>query len=250
MTAEKVSGPFLHVLQLDHGQAGERAKRVLTPFLPHRDERVTSESGLFLSLDGVDGTGKSTQCHLLAQWLRQRGHTVTECFEPGGTAIGRQIRELVLDARQNMVVACEMFLFMASRAQLTTEVIRPALEQGHTLISDRYLLSTVVYQGHAGGLDVDQLWSVGRLATGGLEPDLTIVLDLPVDEALRRRKQTADRVEGRELTYHQRVRDGFLAEARRRPEHIKVVDAGPPVAAVQEAICYEVSNVLAARARS
>src|SRR6516225_4057422 len=141
---------------------------------------------LFLSLDGLDGAGKSTQCRLLAEWLEKRGMPVTRCADPGGTEVGDVLRTLLLDQRRHMTLACEAFLFMASRAQLTAEVIRPALAAGRTVLSDRFLLANVVYQGHAGGLDPDQLWEIGRLATAGLLPDMTIVLDLPVELALSR----------------------------------------------------------------
>src|SRR5258708_31143074 len=107
----------------------------------------------FISLDGLDGTGKSTQCRLLAQWLRKRGLEVTECADPGGTSIGNVLRDLLLGHRREMALTCEMLLFMASRAQLVSEVIKPALDKGQVVISDRYLLANVVYQGHAGGLD-------------------------------------------------------------------------------------------------
>src|SRR5262245_59734233 len=153
---------------------------------------------LFLSLDGLDGTGKSTQCRLLADWLRAQGRRVVECADPGGTPVGDVLRELLLDHRSAMTPACEALLFMASRAQLVAEVIRPALEAGQVVISDRFLLANIVYQGHAGGLDPTLLWETGRLATGGLEPDLTLVLDLPVAAALGRRKGMADRVESRD----------------------------------------------------
>jgi dTMP kinase len=204
----------------------------------------------FIALDGLDGTGKSTQCRLLAAWLRGRGYTVTECADPGGTAVGEVIRELLLGHRHEMSLPCEALLFMASRAQLTAEVIRPALDAGRAVIADRYLLANVVYQGHAGGLDPEHLWQVGRLATGGLEPDLTIVLDLPVEAALARRTGPADRVESRDAAYQRRVREGFLAEARRRPDRIRVVDAGGDVAAVHELVCREVLGGLEAGARA
>ncbi len=191
----------------------------------------------FVSLDGLDGTGKSTQCRLLAAWLRDRGLAVTECADPGGTAVGDVIRDLLLGHRHAMSLPCEALLFMASRAQLTAEIIRPALEAGRAVVSDRYLLANVVYQGHAGGLDPEQLWQAGRLATGGLEPDLTIVLDLPIEEALRRRTGPADRVESRDAVYQLRVRDGFLTEARHRPDRIRVVDAGLPIEVVHQHIC-------------
>src|SRR5205809_1756215 len=205
---------------------------------------------LFISLDGLDGTGKSTQCRLLASWLREQGHAVTECADPGGTAVGDIIRTLLLDHRQDMVLPCEAFLFLASRAQLTAEIIRPALDAGQVVVADRYLLANVVYQGHAGGLPPEQLWEMGRVATGGLEPDLTLVLDLPVDAASARRTAPADRVESRETPYHTRVRQGFLTEARRRPERIVVVDASRPIEIVHESICQEVERVVAARPRA
>jgi dTMP kinase len=200
--------------------------------------------GLFLSLDGIDGTGKSTQCRLLFPWLRERGREVTACVDPGGTCVGEFIRRLVLDRTQQMVLPCEALLFMASRAQLTAEVIRPALEASRVVVCDRFTLATLVYQGHAGGLDLEQLAAADRLGTGGLEPDLTLVLDLPVDLALTRRGRVADRMEDRALDDFRRIREGFLAEARRRPERIRVVDATPAVAVVQEQIRREIAPLL------
>ena len=200
--------------------------------------------GPFLSLDGIDGTGKSTQCRLLADWLRRRGRDVVQCADPGGTAVGTALRDILLNHRGEMTPACEAFLFMASRAQLVAEVIRPELESRRWVVCDRFLLANVVYQGYAGGLDVDQLWEIGRLSTGGLEPDLTIVLDLPLDAALGRRNRAPDRMESRAREYQQRVREGFLSEARRRPDRIAVVDASPPVEVVHERIREEVWRVL------
>ncbi|HTU20870.1 MAG TPA: dTMP kinase [Gemmataceae bacterium] len=198
----------------------------------------------FISLDGLDGVGKSTQCRLLADWLRAGGHAVTTCIDPGGTPLGAQLRSLVLHHRPEIDRMCEALLFMASRAQLLAEVIRPALASGQMVVSDRFLLANIVYQGHAGGLDVERLWEVGRFAAGSLEPDLTIVLDLPPEQAALRRDRPADRIESRDADYHARLRQGFLSEARRRPERIRVVDAAAPVAVVQEAIRREVSTVL------
>lgn len=198
----------------------------------------------FISLDGLDGTGKTTQCRRLAEWLRARGLAVTECSDPGGTPIGDAIRDLLLGRRHDMVLPCEAFLFMASRAQLTAEVIRPALAAGRAVVADRYLLANVVYQGHAGGLDPEQLWEIGRLATGGLQPDLTVVLDLPVETALARRRGTADRVESRDGSYHAQVREGFLAEARRRPDRVRVVDSTQPIERVHQLICDMVAEFL------
>jgi dTMP kinase len=206
--------------------------------------------GLFLSLDGLDGTGKSTQCRLLADWLRARGREVTLCADPGGTAVGDVIRALLLEHRGEMSLACEALLFMASRAQLTAEVIRPALDAGRVVVADRFLLANVVYQGHAGGLDPERLWDIGRLATGGLEPDLTIVLDLSPEEARRRRGRPADRMESRADDFYERVRTGFLTEAHRRPDRITVVDAARPVEEVRTQICQEVARVMATGPRA
>jgi dTMP kinase len=198
----------------------------------------------FISLDGLDGTGKSTQCRLLADWLRAGGHAVTTCIDPGGTPLGGQLRALVLHYRPDIDRLGEALLFMASRAQLVSEIIRPALESGQIVISDRFLLANVVYQGHAGGLDVERLWDIGRFATGGLEPDLTLVLDLPLEQAAARRGRPADRIESRDADYHARLRRGFLTEARRHPERIRIVDATPLLDTVQEAIRREIASVL------
>jgi dTMP kinase len=204
---------------------------------------------LFISLDGLDGTGKSTQCRLLAEWLSEQGHSVVACKDPGGTVVGDVIRSLVLEHRGAMDVNCEAFLFMASRAQLVAEVIRPALTRGEVVVCDRFTLANVVYQGHAGGLDPATLWTMSQLATGGLEPDLAIVLDLPVDKARERRGRPADRMESRVESFHERVRAGFLAEAARQPDRIRVVDASPAVAVVQERIRQEVCRAAATHTR-
>ncbi len=203
--------------------------------------------GPFLSLDGLDGSGKSTQCRLLADWLRARGLDVVACADPGGTALGDEVRNLVLHRRHAMSVAAEAFLFMASRAQLVSEVIRPALGAGKAVVCDRFLLANVVYQGHAGGLGPARVWEVGRLSTDGLEPDLTLVLDLPPDAAASRRTRPADRVESRGADYHARVRQGFLDEAKQRPDRVRVVNAGRPAEEVFKDVTQEVARVLAAR---
>lgn len=190
--------------------------------------------GPFISLDGLDGAGKSTQCRLLAEWLRARGLAVVECSDPGGTEIGQVLRNLLLEYRGQMSLPCEALLFMASRAQLTAEIICPALDQNQAVVCDRFLLANVVYQGHAGGLDPQLLWSIGLMATGGLEPDLTFVLDLPTEIARSRRKTQADRMESRAGDFHERVRSGFRIEAERRPERIVLLDATAPVNVIQE----------------
>lgn len=142
---------------------------------------------MFISIEGGDGTGKSTQIRLLCEWLHEGGRDVVLCRDPGTTRLGEAVRELLLHRNDlSMGRLSEMLLYMAARAQMTEEVIRPALEQGKTILSDRYLLSNVVYQGHAGGLPIATLWEVGQVATGGLLPDLTLVLDVPLEVAAAR----------------------------------------------------------------
>jgi dTMP kinase len=198
----------------------------------------------FIVLDGIDGTGKSTQCRLLADWLRSQGRQVVECVEPGSTAVGNELRAMLLGHRNDLALRTEALLFMAARAEVVERVIRPALAAGAIVVSDRYLLANIVYQGHAGGLDVDELWSVEEFATGGLEPHLTLVLDLPVDSALARRGRDADRKELRDNAYHDRVREGYLTEAKKRPDRIRVIDATPSVESIQTAIRAEVTRAL------
>lgn len=202
----------------------------------------------FVSLDGLDGTGKSTQCRLLAEWLGGQSIPVTACADPGGTAVGQQLRQILLFGREHrLATATEAFLFMASRAQLVDEVIRPALDRGDVVISDRFTLANVVYQGHAGGMNPDDLWTVGAVAAGGLDPDLTIVLDLPLDVALARRNRDADRMEERDSEYQTRVQTGFRFEAGMRPEKYRIIDAAPDPEVVQRAVRREVAKLLADR---
>jgi len=192
---------------------------------------------MFISIEGGDGTGKSTQAGLLCEWLRQRGHDVLACRDPGSTPLGEAVRGIVLHAHDLRIGRrSEMLLYMAARAQLTEEIIRPALDAGKIVVSDRYLLSNVVYQGYGGGLDVPALWEVGRVATGGLLPDLTIVLDLPVEKAAARLDRALDRMEQQGATFHARVRQGFLDEAARQPDRVVVVSADRPIDQVHEAI--------------
>jgi dTMP kinase len=201
----------------------------------------------FIVLDGIDGTGKSTQVRLLVDWLRSSGIEAIGCADPGGTPVGNQLREILLNHRGDIDVRAEALLFMASRAELVTKLIRPALETGTVVICDRFLLANVVYQGHAGGIDAGELWRCGRFTTGGLEPDLTLVLDLPVEAAEARRGRAADRMEARDLAYRQRVREGFLNEARDKPDRIQIVDAAATVDDLQKILRRRVGELLLQR---
>ncbi len=204
-----------------------------------KDARTMSQA-LFIVLDGLDGTGKSTQCRLLAEWLRAQGRVVQICTDPGGTEVGKVLRALLLEHKNALTLPCEALLFMASRAQLVDEVIRPALTQGNVIICDRFLLANVVYQGHAGGLDPRLLWEIGHMVTGGLEPDLTLVLDLPPQVASARLTGPRDRLESRPLDYQQRVREGFRIEALAHPDSMRILDATGSIEKVQAAVRHEV----------
>jgi dTMP kinase len=199
----------------------------------------------FLAFDGLDGTGKTTQCRLLVDWMKEHRVPVLACAEPGGTTIGDELRKLVLFGREHRIATTtEAMLFMASRAQLVDEAIRPCLERGEVVVSDRFLLANVVYQGHAGGMKPEDLWSVGSIVTGGIEPDLTFVFDAPLEVTYARRNREADRMEERDREFHQAVRRGFLFEAGRRPEKYLIVDATLPMEAIQRHVRREAVRIL------
>ncbi|MDD5156368.1 MAG: dTMP kinase [Candidatus Omnitrophica bacterium] len=180
--------------------------------------------GFFITFEGSEGSGKSTQSRLLYQYLKRKGFDVLYLREPGGTVISEKIRKVLLDARNDsMSSACEMLLYMAARAQVVAEVIKPALAKGTIVICDRFLDSTLAYQGYGLGMDIVFIKAVGRFATGGIMPAVTIFLDLPVHKGLKHRESRKDRIEQRPLDYHKRVRSGYLALARREPKRIKVV---------------------------
>ena len=200
---------------------------------------------MFISFDGVDGVGKSTQTKLFVEWLREREHQVVTCRDPGSTDLGERLRTLVLkDANIRIAARSEMLLYMAARAQLVEEVIEPALASGQVVVSDRFLLANVVYQGHAAGLDPQAIWEVGHVATAGRTPDFTIVLDMPLERAVARIGRELDRMEAKGLDFLQRVREGFLAEAARSPERITVVNADQDISQVQEEIRQIASQYL------
>jgi dTMP kinase len=200
---------------------------------------------MFLALDGLDGTGKSTQQRLLCDWLRERGHDVVACRDPGTTPLGERIRTVLL-AHDVMAIdrRAEMLLYMAARAQLVDEVITPALAAGKTVVSDRYLLANIVYQGYAGGLDPAEIWRVGHVATGGLLPKLVVVLDMPVAAAAGRIGRERDRMEEQGDDFSRRVREGFLAEAADDPQGIVVIDAARSIEEVHADIRAAVAKTL------
>jgi dTMP kinase len=199
---------------------------------------------MFFCFDGLDGVGKTTQMDRFVAWLREAGHDVVRCYDPGCTPLGEAIREILLGHKLPIARTSEMLLFMAARAQMVAEVIRPALEQGQTVVSDRYLLANVVYQGHAGGLDVDVIWRIGQVATAGILPDLVFVLDMPPQAAAARIDRQLDRMETQGPEYQARLRQGFLVEAAKDPQRTVVIDATRDIDAVQADIRAAAGRVL------
>lgn len=180
--------------------------------------------GKFITFEGSEGSGKSTQSKLLYNYLKNRGFKIIYLREPGGTLISEKIRRILLDCKHNsMSDVCEMLLYMAARAQLVKEVINPALQEGKIVICDRFLDSTLAYQGFGLGMDLKLIRYVGKLATYGLKPDLTVFMDLPVEKGLAKCGSAKDRIERRSCLYHLRVRNGYLKLQGLEPRRIRIV---------------------------
>ncbi len=204
--------------------------------------------GKFITFEGPEGCGKSTQIRLLAEALEREGRLVVTTREPGGTEIGEEIRKILLNQEYiQLTDVCEVFLYEAARAQLVNEVIVPALDSGHIILCDRFSESTLAYQGYGGNISVEWIQKMDHVARGGLRPDLTIFLDLDPAEGLKRARASQkeiDRLEEKDLEYHQRVYQGYLELARENPEGIKRVDANRGIHQIQADILTLVLEIL------
>jgi len=206
-------------------------------------------SGRFITFEGIDGCGKTTQLRLLAQRLREQGRAVVETVEPGGTEIGRQIRKILLDPANTSIHArTELLLYFASRAQNVEEVIRPALAAGQIVLCDRFTDSTLAYQGHGRGLDPDVILALDRIACHGLHPDTTILIDIDLETSLARARrrnervgQEESRIDDEHASFHARVRDGYLALARREPQRFVVIDGRASIGEVARCVAGALS---------
>ncbi len=204
-------------------------------------------SGFLITLEGIDSCGKTTQAHLLEARLESEAVPHLLLREPGGTAVGEKIRHLLLQKEHPLTDNTEILLYAAARAELVVTVIRPALKKGLVVVCDRYLDSTVAYQGYGSGGDGAWIRALNERVTGGLRPQLTFLFDLSVEEAFRRRGGGGDRIEERDLSYHRRVRRGYLAIASEEPARFNVIDATAPAEKQHEAVWSKVEAALQGR---
>ena len=210
------------------------------------------DRGIFISFEGIDGCGKTTQLRLLAEQLRAAGLAVVETVEPGGTEIGRQIRRILLDpANAALHSHAELLLYFASRAQNVEQIIRPAIARGYIVLCDRFTDSTLVYQGCGRGLPKEPILQLDQLACQGLQPDLTLLIDIDVATSRarseRRNAQTGSaetRIDDESAAFHSRVREGYLGLARQWPERIRTVDGAAKIGEVAKLVWEEVAPLV------
>ncbi|MDI6758478.1 MAG: dTMP kinase [Candidatus Omnitrophota bacterium] len=198
--------------------------------------------GRFITFEGSEGCGKSTQSKLLYHYLKGKYYKVVYLREPGTTLISEKIRGILLDPKNDITPVSEMFLYMAARAQVVDKIIKPALSKGNIVLCDRFLDSTIAYQGFGLGMSIKIIKQIGEIATFGIKPDLTIFLDLPVKKGLKCRQKSRDRIEKRSLAYHCRVRKGYFKLAALEPERIKVVKVEESISITQNKIRELVSR--------
>lgn len=197
------------------------------------------EKGLFITFEGADGCGKTTQMNLLAEYLEKQGFEVVITREPGGKGLGEKVREILLNYDGAVSDRCESFLFLADRAQNIDIIVNPAVNSGKIVLCDRHIDSTVAYQGYGRGLDIERINTLNTLATNGKKPDLTYVFDIDTETSMKRVGKEKDRMESAGVEFHNRVRQGYLELAKQEPERIKVIDATKTI----DAIHLEVKNI-------
>lgn len=195
--------------------------------------------GLFITFEGADGCGKTTQLMLLAKGLKAKGYDVLVTREPGAKGLGEKIREILLNYDGEVSSQCEAFLFLADRAQHMDVIVRPAVEKGKIVLCDRHTDSTVAYQGYGRGLELERINMLNSIATGGDKPDLTFVFDIDVETSMTRVGKDKDRMESAGMEFFNRVRNGYLEIAHNEPERVKVIDATKSI----EEIHKEVVNI-------
>lgn len=192
------------------------------------------KKGFFITFEGADGCGKTTQSELIKKYLEEKGYEVIWTREPGSIGLGQKIRELLLHYDGEVAPTCEAFLFLADRSQNIEQLIKPAVNQGKIVICDRHTDSTIAYQGYGRGKDIDELTYLNNLATSGMKPDLTFVFDVSTEVAQTRVGSEKDRMESAGIEFHKKVRNGYLEIAKKEPDRVKVVDANNSIEQVFE----------------
>lgn len=204
------------------------------------------EKGLFITFEGADGCGKTTQLNLLAQYLKENGFEVVITREPGGKGLGERVREILLNYDGEVSSNCEAFLFLADRAQNVDMIVKPAVDAGKIVLCDRHTDSTIAYQGYGRGVDIKQLKMLNKLATSAFEPDLTFVFDIDVETSMSRVGKVKDRMESAGVEFHEKVRNGYLEIAKEEPNRVKVINSKDTI----ENIFEQVKEVYEQKAKS
>lgn len=202
------------------------------------------KKGLFITFEGIDGCGKTTQIELLKDYFEQKGYTVLLTREPGAKGLGEKFREILLNYDGEVSSNCESFLFLADRAQHIDTIIKPAIEKGHIVLCDRHTDSTVAYQGYGRMLDLKQIHDLNKIATNGIKPDKTFILDIDVETSFERIGKSRDRMENAGIEFFKRVRNGYLEISRQEPERVKLLYGKDTIANIHKQIidCIEQLN--------
>lgn len=203
-----------------------------------------TKQGLFITFEGADGCGKTTQLNKIADFLREQGYEVLTTREPGSLEVGKRIRDIVLHYNGEVSDNCEMFLFLADRSQHVDTFIKPALKEGKIVLCDRHTDSTIAFQGYARGNDIEKLTKLNAIATNGLSPDLTLLFDVETEVAQQRVGNEKDRIEAAGAEFHRKVRNGYLEIAKQFPDRVKVINANNPIETVYKDSKNIIINIL------
>lgn len=202
-----------------------------------------TKKGLFITFEGADGCGKTTQLNLLKEYLEKNGYDVLVTREPGGKGLGEKFREILLNYDGVVSERCESFLFLADRAQNIDTIVKPAIDAGKIVLCDRHIDSSVAYQGYGRGLDIEKIKQLNTLATGGLLPDLTLVFDIDIETSMKRVGKEKDRMESAGNEFFNRVRNGYLELAKQEPKRIKVVNSTASIEEIHEQVVKIIKNL-------
>jgi len=202
------------------------------------------EKGLFITFEGVDGCGKTTQMSLLAEFLSAKGYSIVITREPGAKGLGEQLRKILLNYDGVVSDRCESFLFLADRAQNIDTIVKPAIEAGKIVLCDRHTDSTVAYQGYGRELDLTEIKNLNKIATNGIKPDLTFVFDIDIETSMKRVGKDKDRMESAGIDFHNRVRKGYLKIAQQEPERVKIIDSSKSIQDINKKVIEFVTTIL------